>query len=133
MTEKNCQGEPGDEWILYPLSGPTRDAGEPSRLDGSPPALDPAWKWTTYNHGVYQCEVWVVRETSGEYSAFAAHLPGLSAQGADPDDAIAEFRGASAATIRSYLEHGRGIPWTSEPIDLEDSVPQAKRWILIQA
>lgn len=133
MTKKENQQGPGDEWVEYPLSGPKRRAGEPDQREGSPVAPDSAGTWTTYDGGVYQCEVWVVRESLGDYSAFAAHLPGVTARGADPESALTEIRSAAAATIRSYLDLGVTVPWTSEPIDLEDLVPQVKRWILVHA
>lgn len=128
MTEKNRREEPGDEWIAYPLSGPERGpTGDAKSAPGE------SGHWTTYGAGVYQCEVWVVRETGGEYSAFAAHLPGVVAQGADPEEAIAEIQSAAGATIRSYVDLGRSIPWTREPIDLEELVPLVKRWVLVRA
>jgi len=133
MTEENRRQGSGDEWISYPLPHPAPPEGEASEPLGSPASSTPPADWTTYGEGVYQCEVWVVREPSGEYSAFAAHLPGVVAQGADPDEAIAEMKSAAGATIRSYMDLGRSIPWTREPIELDQLVPLVKRWVLVRA
>jgi predicted RNase H-like HicB family nuclease len=87
--------------------------------------------WTVYGGGVYECEVYVAQEPEGGFSAHAARLPGVVAQGEDIERTIYEIQKALSATIASYIQHEGSVPWTDEPIELDAENPLTKRWILV--
>ena len=91
-----------------------------------------ALSWTIYGGRVFECEVWIVEDEDGGYSAFAARLPGVVAQADEIDIALFEIERALGAAIASYLEHAEPIPWTEDPIQI-DSQPLLKQWILVNA
>lgn len=89
--------------------------------------------WSVYGGGVYECEVWVAEEAEGGFSACAAYLPGVVAQGEDIDRVLYEIQRALSVTIASYTARGGSIPWTDEPtagLELVEA-PVMKRWILV--
>ncbi len=133
MTSKQAilEGKGSERYLLFEdPSGPRCAAPEsPSNVVPEEHGLT----WTLYGGGVYECEVWVLQEDDGSFSAFAARLPGVVAQGDDPEHAFYEIQRALTATIISYKEVGQPVPWSDEPIKLETEREISKRWILVNA
>lgn len=119
-----------DEYVRFKEN---RDSTSPSEEIGSAASKEVLLAWTIYGRKVLECEVWVVEEAEGGYSAFAAHLPGVVAQSEERDLALFEIERALGAVISSYLERAETIPWTEDPIELATDKPILKQWILLNA
>lgn len=89
--------------------------------------------WTVYGKRVFECEVWIVAEEEGGYTAFAAYLPGVVAQADEAELALLEIGQALSAAVASYLEHDEPVPWTDDPIEIDSDKPILRRWILVNA
>ena len=87
--------------------------------------------WSVTADNTYECEVWVEEEDDGGFSAFAARLPGVVAQGDDFEGTLSEIQEALSATLASYRARDKKIPWTEEPIESEEGRSITKRWLLV--
>lgn len=87
--------------------------------------------WAQYGGNTYECEVWVEPEEEGGFYAFAARLPGVVAQGEDLEAALSQIEQALRATLASYIERKKPIPWSEEPTESEEGRSITKRWLLV--
>lgn len=60
---------------------------------------------------VFRCQVAIVRESDGTFSAIVLNLSGVGSCGDTEDEAIAHVREAVAAAVDSFREDGAEIPW----------------------
>jgi predicted RNase H-like HicB family nuclease len=84
-----------------------------------------------YAPNVYRCQVYILREDDGRYSAIAATLPGVASYGASEQEALRHIEEAFGAAIETYKEGDGKIPWLSAP---EEPPPDSEtRWITVYA
>jgi len=83
-----------------------------------------------FEHGVYECRVWLRPEPEGGYSAIGPFLPGVVSQGASEQEAIENVREAFQGALAEYLETEGSIPWLREPIAQKPREAKEK-WILV--
>ena len=58
-----------------------------------------------------RCQVAVVREDDGGYSAIVLNLPGAGSCGATEEEALKNARDAVAGVVESYRDDGVEVPW----------------------
>lgn len=74
----------------------------------------------THISNAHECIAVVVPDKAdGGFNAFVANLKGIHSQGETVDEAIANIREASQATIAHYIQKGIRIPWE----EVEESPP----------
>jgi len=76
----------------------------------------------------FRCEVRLISEEDGRWSAYLARLPGVTAFGDDEESALGNIKDAIVATLESY-DPLETVPWLSEP---EAPQPTEKtRWVVV--
>jgi predicted RNase H-like HicB family nuclease len=79
---------------------------------------------------VYHCNIAMIREEDGSYTAIVLNLPGAASEGATEDEAMANVRESICGLVESYTATGDPIPW-KDPVPC-DVPPDAKtKWILV--
>jgi len=82
-------------------------------------------QWTTFaGSRAYQCNVAVVAEPTGGYSAHARNLPGAVSQGESVESALENITEACRGVLEEYLSTGH-IPWSD--VEIEGTVVAEKR------
>ena len=66
---------------------------------------------STPSHGTTACDLAIVREDDGSYSAIVLNLPGAGSCGATRDEAISNAMDAVRAVIASYAADNEQVPW----------------------
>jgi len=64
----------------------------------------------TKSDGTVRCDLAIVREDDGTYSAIVLNLPGVGSCGESRDEAINNAKEAVCAAIASYAK-GESVPW----------------------
>ncbi len=78
----------------------------------------------------YHCDVGLIPEEDGTFSAIVLNLPGVGSCGATRDEALRNVREAILGAIESYAAHHEEIPWRESVLD--DLPKDAERkWILV--
>lgn len=77
-----------------------------------------------------RCQIAVIPEADGGYSAIVLNLPGVGSCGDTEDEALANAREAISAAVASFHEDKVEIPWVKTY-----EVPAGARteWILVNA
>src|SRR4051795_13117149 len=89
-----------------------------------PPADEGAWQ---EHHGdAYRCPVYLT-EDNGRYTASAATLGGIVAEGATEAEALAKVTAALATSISGHKAAGRPIPWTGPAPEKPGTLT---RWVI---
>jgi predicted RNase H-like HicB family nuclease len=101
------------------------------RRFGSKDELTTAPVWTSFCGATYECRVLLCPEEDGGYSAHAMRLPGVVSQGETIDEALKNISEAFAATIRTYRDHDKEIPWSKAQIERTKGCEE--RWIIVNA
>jgi predicted RNase H-like HicB family nuclease len=106
------------------------DKGKTSRTkDFKEVKLHTEGEWQEFQGNAYSCQVYLLPEQEGGYSAIAATLPGVASQGETEEEALENITEALAAAISAYKDNGMKIPWRQEPREPE---PEAKiRWVAV--
>ncbi|MCH7812622.1 MAG: type II toxin-antitoxin system HicB family antitoxin [Planctomycetes bacterium] len=95
------------------------------RLQVLPPIV-----WKEYKPGVlYRCRARLLAEDDGRISVYVPELPGVASYGDTPDEAEANIAEALQAVLRSYLDAGQKIPWSSEAPPCEKD--EEDRWLQV--
>ena len=93
-------------------------------------ALEPEGEWTEYAPGtVFSCQVYLVPDVEGGFSASVADLPGVASEGDTEEETLANITEALAAAIEAYKQEGRKAPWLKAP---RSPHPEAlTRWVTV--
>ena len=79
--------------------------------------------------GLYRCKVILVPEENGEYSVYAATLPGVASQGKTEEEALTNIVEAFEGVLATYREQGEKVPWTEVPREQERGAKI--RWVIV--
>lgn len=81
----------------------------------------------------YVCEVRIVREEEGGFSAYAPQLPGAHSQGETEQEASENIKEAVGSLIRSYLGSNEEIPWVDRSTVGPRQEGEMAKWVTIDA
>ncbi len=81
----------------------------------------------------YVCEVRIVREKQGGFSAYAPQLPGAHSQGETVQEASKNIKEAVSSLIRSYLGSNEEIPWVDRSAVVLRQEGEMAKWVTIDA
>ena len=80
----------------------------------------------------YRCDICLIREEDGSFSAVVLNLPGAGSCGETSEQAMENVREAVLGVIDSYLEAGEEIPWRDSTSD-DIPVGATRKRILVDA
>jgi len=84
--------------------------------------------WQTMPAGTFECDVCLVPEDEGGYSAYLPHLPGVVSEGETLEDAAERIVEAFLGAVEVYKEQNKPIPWLEHA---EETPDNAKVWRII--
>ena len=84
--------------------------------------------WTEHHGDAYRCPIYLFASPTG-FSAKAATLPGVAAQGPTAKDALEGVEKALAVAISDFKKTGR-IPWSE--MATESPEGSLTRWVIVR-
>src|SRR5262249_20223028 len=85
--------------------------------------------WHAPSGVIYRCQVALLLEEDGRFSAYAMTLPGVASQGKTEEEALDNIVKAFEAVLAVYKQQGETIPWTAPPRELERGAQE--RWVIV--
>jgi predicted RNase H-like HicB family nuclease len=103
-----------------------------NRLENTTKPWDQLPNWSEAIPEVYRCDVCLIPEKDGSFSAIVLNLPGTGSCGATREEALQNVREAVLGVVESYAAHGEEIPWR-DSLGIEVPKGADRKWILVNA
>lgn len=85
--------------------------------------------WAVYDGGVYCCEVRLVTEVDGGFSAYVPGLPGVASEGETTEEVLENVKEALTGAIETYRDDDQPIPWKHDEAPLQSN--EIARWVVV--